>query len=86
MPKDTFDAEIPSNDTRSLPQFPGEDFLAHAGTQWLEKAEARLAAMSLLVVAQGHDPPAARCIVDVDLSALLQILLPLSSVMPDYHA
>ena len=31
-----------------FPQFPGEDFLAHAATQFKEQAEARLAARSLL--------------------------------------
>ena len=54
----------------SLPDFPGEDFLAHAGTQWLESAEAKLAGKQLLAVAQGHEPPAVKCIVDIDLSEL----------------
>ena len=53
-----------------LPAFPGEEFLAHAGTQWLELAEARLAAAKLLAVAQGHAPPATTCIIDVDLADL----------------
>ena len=50
---------------RSLPEFPGEDFLAHAATQWMEKAEARFG--SLLPVAQGKDPAAVLQIIDVEL-------------------
>ena len=53
-----------------LPQYPGEDVLAHAGQQWLEQAKPRLADAGLLAVAEGHDPPDVECIVDVDLVLL----------------
>ena len=53
-----------------LPQFPGEDFLAHAAAQWKEQAEARLAKRHLLTVAHGQEPASAKCIIDVDLTAL----------------
>ena len=56
-----------------LPQFPGEDFLAHAGAQWKEQAEARLAKRHLLTVAQGQQPSSAKCIIDVDLSAMPEL-------------
>ena len=36
--------------TAELPQFPGEDFLAHAAEIWKEQAEARLAKLHLLDV------------------------------------
>ena len=64
-----------------FPQFPGEDFLAHAATQFQEQAEARLANRGLLAVAEGHPPTAVKCIVDVDLTALPE--LPPSH--RDYH-
>ena len=56
-----------------FPTFPGEDFLAHAGSQYKEQAEARLAARSLLAVAQGDYPPSVKSIVDVDLSTLPEL-------------
>ena len=56
-----------------FPQFPGEDFLAHAGTQYKEQAEARLASRSLLAVAQGDYPPSVKSIVDVDLDSLPEL-------------
>ena len=56
--------------THELPQFPGEDFLAHEGSLWLEAAEARLAARKLLAVANGSPPPGAKAIIDVDLTSL----------------
>ena len=52
----------------SFPAFPGEDFLAHAATQYREQAEARLATMGLLTVCDGMQPPAAKAIIDIDLS------------------
>ena len=51
----------------ALPQFPGEEPLAHESTQWKEKATARLTSAGLLAVAQGHPSAAAKCIVDIDL-------------------
>ena len=36
------DTPIPTAHATALPEFPGEDFLAHAGSQWIEQAEARL--------------------------------------------
>ena len=51
---------VGSKSRLELPQFPGEDFLAHAGTQWLEQAEARLASAGLLAVAEGDDPPSCK--------------------------
>ena len=59
-----------ANSTNALPQFPGEDLLAHAGTQWKEAAETRLSALKLLHVAQGGMPPAVLEIIDVDLTDL----------------
>lgn len=53
-----------------LPQFPGEDFLAHQGTAWWEQAEAVLSLHGLLAVANGHEPEACQAIVDVDLNLL----------------
>ena len=53
--------------TSAFPQFPGPDPLAHAATQFIEVAEARLADRGLLAVAQGHLPPAVKCIVDIEL-------------------
>ena len=46
-----------------LPQFPGDDFLAHDATAWLEQAEPRLG--KLLAVAQGQQPAAAAAIIDI---------------------
>ena len=56
-----------------LPQFPGEDSLAHEGTQWKENARAALGARDLLAVAQGQMPSTARCIIDVDLATLPEL-------------
>ena len=50
-----------------LKDFPGEDFLSHAGTQWKEHAVAKLAEAKLLAVARGHEPPAVKLIQDIDL-------------------
>ena len=60
-------------DVYSFPQYPGEDCLAHAATQFIEAAEARLATRSLLSVAQGDEPPSVKCIIDVDLSELPEL-------------
>ena len=43
----------PSGD---FPEFPGEDFLAHAGTHYKEMVDARLAEKKLLGVAQSREP------------------------------
>ena len=53
-----------------LPLFPGEDPLAHQGTQWEENAVALLVGRGLMVVADGGMPAAANKYVDVDLSTL----------------
>ena len=53
-----------------LPEFPGEEFLAHAGSQWKEHADARLANLKLLAVAMGFPPPSVASIVDIDLASL----------------
>ena len=81
-----------------FPQFPGEDFLAHAATLYLEQADARLAGRGLLAVAQGHAPrrPAPWCTSrgasarrakaergdHSALSCLSMELYPLNSVLP----
>ena len=56
-----------------FPQFPGEEFFAHAGSQWVEMAEVRLTKRGLLAVAQGHDPPTVTSIVDIDLTELPEL-------------
>ena len=57
----------------SIPQFPGEEFLAHAATQYSEQAETQLAARKLLVVAQGGYPASVKAIVDVNLGDLPEL-------------
>ena len=59
-----------NNSANIMPQFPGEDCLAHAGTQFKEAAETRLSGRSLLGVANGLAPPAVEKIIDVDLAML----------------
>ena len=59
-----------NNSAFELPDFPGEDFLAHTGTQWLETARAKLAGCKLLAVAERQPPPANNAIIDVDLAQL----------------
>ena len=54
----------------TLPQFPGDDLLAHAAAIYKESAEARFAAKGLLATAQGFDPPSVRCIKDIELADL----------------
>ena len=56
-----------SSGNDELPPFPGENFLAHAASQWLEQAEARLAARGLLNVAEGHAPASVKRIVDIPI-------------------
>jgi len=70
-----------TTESMDFPQFPGEDFLAHTATQYLEAAEARFAKLKLLAVAEGHDPPAVKAIIDVDLDSIPE--LPQSH--RDYH-
>ena len=53
-----------------LPQFPGEEFLAHEGTKFMDSAKPILAKMKLLAVASGQMPAAAAMIKDFDLSKL----------------
>ena len=53
-----------------LPNFPGEDPLKHAGTEWKEGAEARLAGAGLLAVANGGYSPAAAEIIDIPLDEI----------------
>ena len=42
----------------SFPDYPGGNFLAHAGSQYKEDIDARLSMLGLLGVAQGGDSPA----------------------------
>ena len=51
----------------AFPQFPGEDFLAHAASQYIEQRDARLTALKLTSVANGGDPPSVKHIIDIDL-------------------
>ena len=50
-----------------FPQHPGDECLAHAATQFKEAARTRFAAMGLLDVAEGRDPPEFKMIIDIDL-------------------
>ena len=54
----------------ALPQFPGEEFLAHEGTKFMDLAKPILAKMKLLAVANGQMPAAAAMIKDFDLTKL----------------
>ena len=55
----------------AFPQLPGEDFLAHAGAQYLEQVDARLADLGLLSVAKdGADPDSVKQLIDFDLSLI----------------
>jgi len=66
----------------AFPQMPGEDFLAHAGVQYWEQVNARLADMGLLAVAkEGADPDSVKELIDFDLS-LVPALPP---THPHYH-
>ena len=47
-------AEKTHSSAVALPEFPGEDVLAHEGAVWIEQAEARFG--PLLAVAQGQPP------------------------------
>jgi hypothetical protein len=64
------DTDTRRNSAQRLPEFPGENFLAHQGSQWLESAEAIMAAAQLIAVAKGFPPQSTACIVDVDLDDL----------------
>ena len=70
------DPGIQNSHARSaLKEFPQESFiLAHAATRWKEDAEATLAGLKLLAVAQGGNHPEADAIIDVDLSAATEEL------------
>ena len=49
----------------TFPQFPGEDFLAHSGAQYMDQVVARLADLGLLAVAKdGADPDSVKELVD----------------------
>ena len=50
--------------TATFPLFPGEDFLAHAASQYKERAETALAARQLLAVANNLEHPDVKCIID----------------------
>ena len=52
----------------ALPDFPGEQVLAHEGNAWVIAARVKLAPHELIVVAETGVPPAARAIIDTDLS------------------
>ena len=75
------DTDTRRNSAQRLPEFPGENFLAHQGSQWLESAEAIMAAAQLISVAKGFPPQSTACIVDVDLDDLpaLPAYLPASA-------
>ena len=61
------DKSISSLKDVAFPQFPGEDFLAHAASQYVEQRDARLTALKLMSVADGGDPPSVKNIIDIDL-------------------
>ena len=63
---DKLQGKVEVTNDNDLPQFPGEDFLAHTAALWREQAEARLAKRGLLMVAQGQEPASAKCIIDID--------------------
>ena len=60
----------PVTQFHALPQFPGEEFLAHEGTKFMDLAKPILAKMKLLAVASGQMPAAAAMIKDFDLTKL----------------
>jgi hypothetical protein len=63
---DGHDHQSPSN--IAFPELPGEQPLAHAGQQYKEQAEATLATLGLLAVANGQPHAGTRAIVDIDLN------------------
>ena len=65
----------------SFPDYPGGNFLAHAGSQYKEDIDARLSMLGLLGVAQGGDSPAVKAIIDTDLSMLPE----LPTTLKDYY-
>ena len=66
----TFAKGASTTTTHILPQFPGEDFLAHAGALHKEQMDARLGEIGLLPVAQGFEPDSVKGLKDYDLSVL----------------
>ena len=54
----------------NFPEFPGENFLAHAAAQFKEKMHTALADKGLLATAQGGEHASVKAIVDVDLALL----------------
>ena len=60
-----------------LPQYPGDEVLAHAGQLWLEQSRPRLADASLLAVAEGEEADGAAN----ELIALKQRLEDVSSFL-----
>ena len=61
------DDPMKSKFTVSLPDFPGEDFYAHAAAVWLEKAKVRMTDAGLLTVCEGNDPEVVKSIIDLEL-------------------
>ena len=59
--------KTPDSSNKELPAFPGEDFHAHAATQWMESATTRLTEMGLITVAEGGNSPEMDSIVDIEL-------------------
>ena len=53
-----------------LPLYPGVDVHAHAGQEWIESVEAKLAGIGLLAVARGQLPAEALVITDMDMEQL----------------
>ena len=70
-----------NDSANAFPHFPEDGFLAHQATQFREAAETALADRGLLAVAQGFPPPAAKCIIDIDLAELPE----LPQTHRDYH-
>ena len=66
----TATTERSSDPNAFLPTFPGEDSLAHEGTQFMEDAKASMSAKGLMAVAEGEMPASALCIIDVSLDDL----------------
>ena len=52
------DTKVSAAARNSFPQYPGGNFLAHAGTQYTDEADARFSMLGLLDVAQGDTTPA----------------------------
>ena len=67
------DGTIKLGGSKELQQFPGEECHAHVGAQWWEHAEAILAGLHLLAVAQGYEPASARHIKDINLAEIPEL-------------